>query len=195
MRVRLGADGKLERRPDSPSAKDGAVRVFSAGGGQVSPDGYSLNTTQPPYQPSGIPPAANGPKEMADPAGTQGSGVPLPPQTGTTIGDTLSAKGVSWAWYAGAYRKALEDGTQPPTEARRIIYNRAAGSPNFQPHHQPFNYFARFAPGTANRARHLLDGEDFINAATEGRLPAVSFYKPAGVDTQHPSYTDIMTGD
>src|SRR5205823_247418 len=66
MRVRLGADGKLERRPDSPSAKDGAVRVFSAGGGQVSPDGYSLNTTQPPYQPSGIPPAANGPKEMAD---------------------------------------------------------------------------------------------------------------------------------
>jgi phospholipase C len=26
-------------------------------------------------------------------------------------------------------------------------------------------------------------------------LPAVSFYKPAGRDTQHPSYTDIVTGD
>ena len=26
-------------------------------------------------------------------------------------------------------------------------------------------------------------------------MPAVSFYKPAGVNTQHPSYTDIMTGD
>ena len=26
-------------------------------------------------------------------------------------------------------------------------------------------------------------------------MPAVSFYKPAGRDTQHPSYTDIMTGD
>src|SRR5947208_16966622 len=93
MRVRLDPDGKLTKRPDSPSAKDGAVRVFSAGGGQVSPDGYSLNTTQPPYQPSGIPPAANGPKEMADPAGTQGSGVPLPPQTATTIGDLLSEIG------------------------------------------------------------------------------------------------------
>ena len=28
-----------------------------------------------------------------------------------------------------------------------------------------------------------------------GKLPPVSFYKPAGRDTQHPSYTDIMSGD
>ena len=38
----------------------------------------------------------------------------LPPQTLTTIGDTLSAKGVSWAWYAGAWDAALQDGMQPP---------------------------------------------------------------------------------
>jgi phospholipase C len=201
MRAHLDPNGKLEKRPGSPSAATGAVQVWSDGlGGQVTPDGYSVNTSQPPYQPSGVPPAADGPREMANPrgGGKLGStdlGEPVPPQTAKTIGDTLSAKGVSWAWYAGAYRKALEDGTQAPTEARHVIYNRAAGSPNFQPHHQPFNYFARFAPGTADRARHLLDGEDFINAASEGRLPAVSFYKPAGVDTQHPSYTDIMTGD
>jgi phospholipase C len=195
MRVRLDANGKLEKRPDSPSAKEGAVRVYSAGGGQVSPDGYSLNTTQPPYQPSGIPPAANGPKEFADPAGTQGSGVPLPPQTATTIGDLLSAKGVSWAWYAGAYKQALEDGEQPASVKRKIIYTRDDNGPNFQPHHQPFNYFAHFAPGTAERAKHLLDGEDFVKAIDSGTLPAVSFYKPAGRDTQHPSYTDIVTGD
>jgi phospholipase C len=28
-----------------------------------------------------------------------------------------------------------------------------------------------------------------------GKLPPVSFYKPAGRDTQQPSYTDIMSGD
>ncbi|MEJ6022844.1 acid phosphatase [Ramlibacter sp. PS4R-6] len=195
MRVRLDARGKLEKRPDSPSANEGAVRVFSSGGGQVSPDGWSLNTSQPAYQPSGIPPAANGPKEMADPAGTQGSGQPVPPQTAATIGDLLSQKGVSWAWYAGAYNQALADGQQPPSAKRSIIYTRDNNSPNFQPHHQPFNYYARFAPGTADRAKHLLDGDDFVKAIEGGTLPAVSFYKPAGRDTQHPSYTDIVTGD
>jgi len=30
-----------------------------------------------------------------------------PPQTEQTIGDLLTAKGVSWAWYAGAWQAAL----------------------------------------------------------------------------------------
>jgi acid phosphatase len=195
MRVRLDANGKLEKRPDSPPATEGAVRVYSSGGGQVTPDGFVVNTSQPAYQPSGIPPAANGPKEFADPAGTKGSGLPVPPQTATTIGDLLSAKGVSWAWYAGAFRQAVEDGEQPASVKRKIVYTRTDNSPNFQPHHQPFNYYARFAPGTADRAQHLLDGDDFVKAIDSGKLPAVSFYKPAGRDTQHPSYTDVFTGD
>jgi acid phosphatase len=195
MRVRLDANGKLEKRPDSPPATEGAVRVYSSGGGQVTPDGFVVNTSQPAYQPSGIPPAANGPKEFADPAGTKGSGLPVPPQTATTIGDLLSAKGVSWAWYAGAFRQAVEDGEQPASVKRKIVYTRTDNSPNFQPHHQPFNYYARFAPGTADRAQHLLDGDDFVKAIDGGTLPAVSFYKPAGRDTQHPSYTDVFTGD
>ena len=195
MHVRLDANGKLEKRPDSPSAKDGAVRVYSSGGGQVSPDGYTLNTTQPPYQPSGIAPAPNGPKEMADPAGDPRNGLPLPPQTTTTIGDLLSAKGVSWTWYGGAYKQALQDGEQPAGVKRTIIYTAANNSPNFQPHHQPFNYYRNFAPGTAERAKHLQDGEDFVHAIEAGTLPAVSFYKPPGRDTQHPSYTDVVTGD
>jgi acid phosphatase len=107
-------------------------------------------------------------------------GEPVPPQTAKTIGDTLSAKGVSWAWYAGAWNLALADGRQPPQEKRRIIYARDDNSPNFQPHHQPFNYFARFAPGTADRATHLKDGEAFVQAIDSGTLPQVAFYKPAG---------------
>jgi acid phosphatase len=195
MRARLDTNGKLTRRPDSPSAAEGAVRVFSDVGGQVTPDGYSVNTSQPPYQPSGIPPSAEGDPNLADLKGTARLGAPVPPRTTKTIGDTLSAKGVSWAWYAGAWNLALADGRQPPQEKRGIIYVRDDNSPNFQPHHQPFNYFARFAPGTADRATHLKDGEDFVQAIDSGTLPQVAFYKPAGRLNQHPSYTDLAIGD
>jgi acid phosphatase len=195
MRVRLDPDGKLTKRPESPSAKDGAVQVFSSGGGQVSPDGYSVNTTQPPYQPSGVAPQVEGDRDFADPKGTSQRGVPLPPQTAKTIGDTLSAKGVSWSWYAGGWNLALADGRQEPQQKRKIIYTEEEGSPYFVPHHQPFNYFARFAPGTPDRAKHLKDGEDLLRDIDAGTLPAVSFYKPVGRLTQHPSYTNLTSGD
>jgi len=171
------------------------VQVFSAGGGEVTPDGYSVNTTQPPYQPSGVVPAPDGGLDFADPKGNDRFKVPLPPQKTTTIGDTLSEKNVSWAWYGGGWNLALEDGRRQPEEKRKVIYTRENGSPNFQPHHQPFNYYARFAPGTPDRAKHLKDGEDFLRDIDTGNLPQVTFYKPVGILTQHPSYTDLISGD
>ena len=195
MRVVLAEDGRLKKKPDSPSANEGAVQVYSTGVAEVTPDGYSINTTQPPYQPSGVGPAADGSLDFADPAGNERLKLPLPPQTTTTIGDTLSKKDITWAWYAGGWTLALADGRRPAADERRVIYKRAEGSPNFQPHHQPFNYYVRFAPGTADRARHLKDGEDFLRDIDAGTLPQVSFYKPVGILTQHPAYTDLITGD
>src|ERR1043166_5426981 len=196
MRVRLDGDGRLTKKPGSPSAMDGAVQVDSTGlTAEVTPDGYSINTTQPPYQPSGVPPAADGSRDLADPKRSERRRQPLPPQAAKTIGDTLSEKGVSWAWYAIGWHLALADGRQAPEEKRRIIYTREDGSPNFQPHHQPFNYYARFAPGTADRAEHLKDGEDFLGDIQNGTLPQVAFYKPVGRFTQHPLYTDVLSGD
>jgi phospholipase C len=195
MRARLDPNGMLTKRPDSPSARDGAVQVFSADGGQVSPDGYTVNTIQPPYQPSGIPPAPDGDRDLADPNGTTARGRPLPPQTLKTIGDTLSARGVDWVWYAGGYDAALADGRQPPQERRRVIYSGAERDLYFQPHHQPFNYFARFAPGRPDRAKHLRDGDDLLRDIAAGTLAPVVFYKPVGHLNQHPSYTDVISGD
>ncbi len=198
MRIRLDAQGRLEKKPGSPSAHDGAVQVYSGGGVQVTPQGWSVNTTQPPYQPSGIPPAPQGPLTHANEAGVRVGGnlqVPLPAQDLPTIGDRLSDKGIAWAWYAGGYRQALADGQRPSDQKRQVIYNTGPSSPIFQPHHQPFNYFKRYAPGTADRARHLKDGEDFLEDIRAGRLPAVSFYKPVGRVNQHPSYTDVKSGD
>jgi hypothetical protein len=95
-----------------------------------------------------------------DPRATDPKRHTLPPQSQKTIGDTLSARGVTWVWYAGAWDAALQDGMQAPEAPRRIIATRANGAPYFAPHHQPFNYFARFAPGTADRERHLKDYTD-----------------------------------
>jgi phospholipase C len=188
MRAQLDENGRIKKKPTSPrSVLEGPVQVFD---GSVSPDGYAVNTSQPPFQPSGYAPAAGGDLHLAD-----RSKFPIPPQTSTTIGDTLSAKGVSWTWFSGGWKQALADGEQAPEVKRDVIYSRTEGSPMFQPHHQPFNYFARCAPGTADRALHLKDGDEMLTAIDQGTLPQVSFYKPAGRYTQHPSYTDLQSGD
>lgn len=188
IRAQVEPNGTLKPRPNMPkSAMDGPVRVFD---GQVTPDGYAVNTSQPAYQPSGVPPAPGGDLKLADPKEN-----PVPPQTQKTVGDTLSAKGVTWAWYSGGWNAANADGRQDPKVKRALIYNREPSSGNFQPHHQPFNYFARFAPGSADRERHLKDYDDLVRDADAGTLPQVAFYKPIGRNTQHPSYADIATGD
>ncbi len=188
MRAQVDGRGWLKRRPDSPaSALDGELAVFD---GDFTPDGYSVNTTQPSYQPSLVPPAKDGDPRFAGP-----SRYTLPPQLQVTIGDTLSAKGISWAWYAGGWDAAVKDGMQPPEAKRAVIYNREKGAINFQAHHQPFNYFARFGPGTLDREHHLKDYTDLVAAIDKGELPQVAFYKPQGTLNEHPGYTDVLSGD
>ena len=156
----------------------------------VTSDGYVANMMQPPFQPSGIPPAAGADKRWAD-----ARQWPLPPQTATTIGDTLSAAGVSWAWFGDGWAAASADGEQAPEARRAVIYNAQPGALAFQPHHQPFNYYARFAPGSPDRARHLKDSADFFVAMDAGNLPAVSFYKPAGRANYHPATSSLLEAD
>ncbi len=191
IRASLQPDGRMKKAADSPSAAVGPVKI--AGSTQVTPDYYAVNTTQPPYQPSGVPPVADGDPMLTDPKGTEISGLPLPPQTLKTIGDTLSAKGIDWVWYSGGWNAAVEDGPRP-LAARKVIY-KTDGAVAFVPHHQPFNYFSRFAPGTADRARHLRDEADMMAAIAAGSLPPVAFYKPGGFNSQHPAYTDLIRGD
>lgn len=186
QRTRLDEYGQVRRRESIPTALSGPLWFLE---GAYTEDGYAVNGVQPPYQPSDTRAAPGGDPRFADPARN-----PLPPRTEKTIGDTLSAKGISWAWYAGAWNAALAESTNPSAKSR-IIYGKEKGSPNFQPHHQPFNYFARFAPGTPDRERHLKDYADFALDIERGTLPQVAFYKPQGNRNQHPGYTDVMSGD
>jgi acid phosphatase len=171
----------LTPAPDSPkSALDGIPKFVNDG--NLTPDFFAVNTMQPPYQPSANQPAPDGNPAYADPANP----TTLPPQTEPTIGDLLSSKGMTWAWYAGAWQIALDGQNATPI-------------PNFQYHHQPFNYFADLAPGSAARAEHLKDGglggDEFIKAIDNGALPRVAFYKPQGNLNEHPGYTDVLDGD
>ncbi len=176
------ADGTtLKSADNSPKSALGGIPKFVKDG-NLTPDFFAVNTMQPPYQPSANKPAPGGDPALADPS----VATTLPPQTAATIGDLLSAKGVSWAWYGGAWGAALDG-------------KGAAPVPNFQFHHQPFNYFASFAPGTPARAEHLKDGGlggvEFIKAIDQGSLPQVSFYKPQGNLNEHAGYADVQSGD
>jgi phospholipase C len=153
------------------NAPDSVVAQFDANGiliqdGMVTPDGYAVNTCftiNTPHPDIKV----RRPKEL------------LPIQTMTTIGDRLSDKNITWAWYSGGWNDAL------------------AGKPDksFQFHHQPFAYFSNYAENTPGRTEHLKDETEFFAAAQAGTLPAVSFVKPIGIENEHPGYADIVTGE
>ena len=130
------------------------------------------------------------------------SATTLVPQTETTIGDLLTGANVNWAYYSGAWSFAL---SHPP-----FAPGASKASPNFQYHHQPFNYYAAFDPSTtagrANRDAHLLDAgvvtdpntlpdSRFLSDIQGGTLPPVTFYKPQGSVNEHAAYANISDGD
>ncbi|HVZ42612.1 MAG TPA: acid phosphatase [Ramlibacter sp.] len=162
---------------------------------------YAINTMQPAYQPSGNAPAdVTGNNALyADTS----KATTLPPQTQKNIGDLLTAKNVSWAWYAGSWSAALQDGMQAASAHRNVIYSAnsngvaSTDAVDFQTHHHPFNYYAEFDPVThaADRASHLKDYNDLVAQAAAGTLPSVVFYKPEGLYNQHPGYANIVNAD
>ncbi|MBP1206430.1 acid phosphatase [Duganella sp. 1411] len=164
-------------------ANDGALTPADASGMF-----YAVNTMQPPYQPSSNAPAgADASHLFADTAKAN----TLPPQTQKNIGDMLTSKNVDWAWYAGAWNST----TANATSATRGAF---ANPPNFQFHHQPFNYYANMDPvkNAAYRAAHLKDYDtQFVADVAAGTLPPVAFYKPQGNLNQHAGYASVADGD
>ena len=180
-------DPRLKPLPKSPaSALDGPPQF---GPSALTPDGYAVNTLAPPYWPTWL----------RDPERPSYSRPDLPnvlvPQQHEHIGDKLSKKNVDWAWYAGGWQATLDQ------------FKDSGGIPkipNFQYHHQPFNYFTRQGPEhPEERQRRLRDGglgdepetNRFFADALAGKLPAVTFYKPQGNLNMHAGYADVASGD
>jgi acid phosphatase len=154
---------------------------------------WAVNTLQPPWEPQG----------------SFGAAEPATDDTTTAlnIGDRMSDAGVSWAWYAGGWDNANGNRTgagwtngsnqtsctDPNVSIADGQYPNCPDS-SFQFHHQPFNYFSRYAPGTADRDAHLKDEVEFIASAQNGTLPQVSFVKPLGNENEHPGYSSEPNG-
>jgi phospholipase C len=149
---------------------------------------FAINTTQPFYWPFS-PGTADARR--------------LPPLTTPTIGDRLSAKNVDWAWYSGGWSNATgnvggpgwTNGSSSCTDPNaNNQWPLGCPDKNFQYHHQAFNYYSNYQPGTAARTARLKDEAEFIQAAQNGTLKQVSFIKPVGEENEHPGYASESEG-
>ncbi len=138
--------------PVFPNAPADMIAQLDANGmitkdGSVTPDGYAVNTTFSSYSPH--------------PATAKADHL-LPPQTMPTIGDRLSDKGVTWAWYSGGWNDAI------------------AGNPDklFQFHHQVFAFFKNYGDGTDAR-KTALEGRNRFPGCAGRRFFAVRFVRQA----------------
>jgi acid phosphatase len=181
-------DAQLTQSCTPPAGRPAPVSGLACGD-------FAVNTTQPWYQPysPGTPDARR-----------------LPPQNAPTIGDAMTRHKITWAWYSGGWDnadgittgKGWTNGPGPtcsdPNHLSTAVYPNCPDG-TFQFHHQAFNYFASFAPGTAQRTNDLLDEVDFTSAAQAStkscQLRQVSFIKPLGVENEHPGYASESNGD
>jgi phospholipase C len=179
--------------PDQPGV--GAIHMVLAEHGRKSkcePDTYYLvNNYEPPYNIDGTPKALGADKFV------------YPPQTVPTIGEALSAKGVSWNWYTGG--RDLADVTSDPlfpiirgmvaaqvpsgtpdayiqaiavAKTQPLIYNNIG---------DPHNASANVVGGPLRANLKGLDS--FYKDVAGGSLPAVSFVVPKNLDSGHPGYS------
>jgi len=185
--------------PTTPGVVDGPVTqacgqpTTMAG---VACGDFAVNTSQPPFQPTGSATGMDLVNDMTTPL---------------TIGDRLTDANVPWAWYSGGWDNAngnvngpgwtngagptCSDPNSKPAPLDKAGHGGFPYCPDFsfQTHHQPFNYYARYAPGQPDRS-HLKDEVEFLAAAKSGNLPAVSFVKPLGNENEHPGYSSESNG-
>jgi phospholipase C len=131
---------------------------------------YMVNNDNPGFLPDGTVDTANIAK-----------GKSIPPTNVKTVGEALNEKGVSWAYYGGAYAAAVAG--QPIGAAYCNICN-------FE------SYATKIMGDTAQRTAHIKDATDFFAAIDNETLPAVSFVKPDGLLDGHPasSKLDLFEG-
>jgi phospholipase C len=144
---------------------------------------YMLNNTNPGYLPNG---ALSG-------------GSNLPPSPVKTIGDTLMAKQISWAYYGGAYNDAVAlsnaavaaNPTNPNLSAAAVADPAHALGVAYCQICNPFQYATSIMADPTIRAAHVKDTADLITAIKNNTLPSVSFGKPDGLLDGHPQSSKV----
>ena len=145
---------------------------------------YMINNLNPGFLPDGT----------VDTAGIAKGGS-IPPTNVRTIGEALNEKGISWAYYGGAYNAAVEltkikEAGGTTSDPTILIGQAYCNICNFE------SYVPAIMGNTAQRTAHIKDTIDFFNAVDNSTLPAVSFVKPDGLLDGHPasSKEDLFEG-
>jgi phospholipase C len=141
---------------------------------------YMVNNDSPGFLPDGT----------VDTAGIAGGGS-VPPTNVRTVGEALNEKGISWAYYGGAYNAAVNLQHNPNSTDPTVLVGAAyCNICNFE------SYATAIMGDPAERAEHIKDATDFFAAIDSESLPAVSFVKPDGLLDGHPasSKLDLFEG-
>jgi len=141
---------------------------------------YMVNNDNPGFLPDGT----------IDTTGIAKGGS-VPPSNVRTIGEALNEKGISWAYYGGAYNAAVALQHDPTSTDPAVQIGTAyCNICNFE------SYTNAIMGDPAQRAAHIKDAIDFFNSVDEGTLPEVSFLKPDGRLDGHPasSKEDLFEG-
>lgn len=184
--VDIGFNGDFTECADSSQPGVDAVRDYLA----TLPYGprpncqanhfYMINNLNPGFLPDGT----------VDSTGIS-KGASIPPTNVRTIGEALNDKGISWAYYGGAYDAAVALEADPKSTNPAVQIGRAyCNICNFE------SYATKIMGNTAQRTAHIKDTIDFFNAIDNTTLPAVSFVKPDGLLDGHPasSKEDLFEG-
>jgi phospholipase C len=141
---------------------------------------YMINNDAPGFLPDGT----------VDAKGISKGGS-IPPVNTRTIGEALNEKGISWAYYGGAYNAAVALQHNPTSTDPTVLIGAAyCNICNFE------SYTNAIMGDPAQRAAHIKDATDFFDAIDSETLPAVSFVKPDGLLDGHPasSKLDLLEG-
>ena len=109
----------------------------------------------------------------------------VPPSSVPSIGDDLSAAGVSWKYYGDQWNNYINDPYQLNYGAIGKNTDEYCNICN------PFQYDTSIMVNPKIRATHIQDSVDLYNGIAQGVLPAVSIVKPSGLVDGHPASSKL----
>ncbi|MGO8921134.1 MAG: alkaline phosphatase family protein, partial [Stellaceae bacterium] len=138
---------------------------------------YLLNNYNPGY-------FGDGSDAYTDPNNNNNTVFTIPPSSVPTIGDSLLASNISWAYFGDQWNRYVQD---PYDLSSLDAYCNICN---------PFQYETQIMANESVRTTHMLDTADLYAGIAKGELPAVAFVKPSGFVDGHPasSKLDLFEG-
>jgi phospholipase C len=135
---------------------------------------YAINNLSPGFLPNGTIDTTN-----------ILTGAKVPPSGLRTIGDALTEKKISWAYYGGGFNAAVRvaNGSTDPVD--QLVGGNYCDICN------PFSYASSIMGDAQQRAAHIKDAIDFFAELDQGQLPAVAYVKPDSLVDGHPASSKL----